>query len=354
MNAPLVRIASVVKRFAGEAALDRVSLDIARGAFTVLLGPSGSGKTTLLNAIGGFLSPDEGEISIDGESMIGLPPARRPTTTVFQDYALFPHMSIGANVGFGLRMRGLARAERDAKARETLRLVGLDAAFDRKPHQLSGGQRQRVALARALVVEPKVLLLDEPLGALDLKLRRQMQDELKLLQKRVGTTFVHVTHDQEEAMALADTLVVMNKGRIEDMGPAEHVYARPASLFTAGFMGEVSVLDGRVGGTDRVDWAGGALPIAPPQAVGTQVKIAVRPEGFVLGEPVEGTVSLGLIRVREVVFQGASKRVLGDIGSDAAPIPVIVRTDAGAPVAQGAHVSLAAKIGALLVYPEAS
>ncbi len=234
------------------------------------------------------------------------------------------------------------------------RLVGLEATFDRKPHQLSGGQRQRVALARALVVEPKVLLLDEPLGALDLKLRRQMQDELKLLQKRVGTTFVHVTHDQEEAMALADTLVVMNKGRIEDMGPAERVYARPATLFTAGFMGEVTVLSGRVAGADRVEWAGGAVPIAAPQTVGTQVKIAVRPEGLVLGVPVDGTVSLGLIRVREVVFQGASKRVLGDIGPDVAPIPVIVRVGAEVPVEEGSRVPLAAKLGSLLVYPEAS
>ncbi len=170
---------------------------------------------------------------IGGEDCTAVSPAKRPTTTVFQDYALFPHMSVGGNVGFGLRMQGVDAATRAARAREALALVGLAAAFDKKPHQLSGGQRQRVALARALVVEPAVLLLDEPLGALDLKLRRQMQDELKAIQKRVGTAFIHVTHDQEEAMALADHCVVMNDGRIEDEGPPERVYARPATRFSA-------------------------------------------------------------------------------------------------------------------------
>ena len=171
----------------------------------MLLGPSGSGKTTLLSILGGFLAPDRGRVLIKGQDCTGLAPARRPTATVFQDYALFPHMSIGANVGFGLRMKGVAKAARDETARAMLEVVGLASSFDKRPHQLSGGQRQRVALARALVVEPAVLLLDEPLGALDLKLRRQMQDELKAIQKRVGTAFIHVTHDQEEAMALPTT-----------------------------------------------------------------------------------------------------------------------------------------------------
>ena len=208
----LASVNTLSMHYGPTAALDDVSLAIPHGSYTVLLGPSGSGKTTLLSILGGFLQPTSGTVTIEGADCTLMPPAQRPTATVFQDYALFPHMSVGNNVGFGLRMRGADKAARDQKARAMLSTVGLPDAFDKKPHQLSGGQRQRVALARALVVEPHILLLDEPLGALDLKLRRQMQDELKALQRRVGTAFVHVTHDQEEAMALADHIVVMNKG----------------------------------------------------------------------------------------------------------------------------------------------
>ena len=206
----LVSIDHVSHSFGPTKVLDDVSLHLAPDSYTVLLGPSGSGKTTLLSILGGFLNPEQGRVMIRGQDCTAMAPAKRPTATVFQDYALFPHMTIGGNVGFGLRMKGVAKAERDAKARAMLDVVGLAAAFERKPHQLSGGQRQRVALARALIVEPAVLLLDEPLGALDLKLRRQMQDELKAIQKRVGTAFIHVTHDQEEAMELADRIVVLN------------------------------------------------------------------------------------------------------------------------------------------------
>ena len=246
MTAPLVDIRAVSHRFGQLAVLKNVSLRIEPGSYTILLGPSGSGKTTLLSILGGFVTPSEGKVFIRGEDCTAVPPAKRPTTTVFQDYALFPHMSVGSNVGFGLRMQGVDGSTRSANAREALALVGLASAFDKKPHQLSGGQRQRVALARALVIEPAVLLLDEPLGALDLKLRRQMQDELKAIQKRVGTAFIHVTHDQEEAMALADHCVVMNDGRIEDEGPPERVYARPATRFSATFMGESTILAGKV------------------------------------------------------------------------------------------------------------
>ena len=307
----LVEIAKVSRHFAGVAALDRVSLEIPAACYCVLLGPSGSGKTTLLNILGGFLEPSSGAIRIDGVDVTGASPQSRPTTTVFQDYALFPHMSCGDNVGFGLRMRGLASSERNVKARAALDLVGLPDAFGRKPHQLSGGQRQRVALARALVVEPQVLLLDEPLGALDLKLRRQMQDELKALQKRVGAAFVHVTHDQEEAMALADLVVVMNQGRIEDIGPPERVYARPASRFTASFMGESLLAEGRVVERDG-DWlivesAFGRLRGVGEGAPGAAVTIAIRPENITrggLGQP------LGSFDVEEVWFQGAFVRAL--------------------------------------------
>jgi spermidine/putrescine transport system ATP-binding protein len=239
MAEPIVRLAGLCKRYDGAAAVERLDLEIGAGEFLVLLGPSGSGKTTILSMIGGFAAPTEGRVVIAGEDVTELPPAKRPTATVFQDYALFPHMSVRSNVAFGLAMRKVPKPERQLRAEEMLKLVGLEGFGGRGVHQLSGGQRQRVALARAIAVEPKVLLLDEPLGALDLALRRQMQEELVRIQKRLGTTFVHVTHDQEEAMSIADRVVVMNRGRVEDVGPPSRVYLRPASLFTAAFMGEM-------------------------------------------------------------------------------------------------------------------
>ncbi|MGE3876564.1 MAG: ABC transporter ATP-binding protein [Parvibaculaceae bacterium] len=306
MMTPLVQVKNVSQRFGSMRALDDVSLDISARSYTVLLGPSGSGKTTLLSILGGFLEPSEGQVLIAGEDCTTMPPAKRPTTTVFQDYALFPHMTVGNNVGFGLRMRGMAASERAKRAREVLTLVGLAEAFDKKPHQLSGGQRQRVALARALVVEPSVLLLDEPLGALDLKLRRQMQDELKAIQKRVGTAFVHVTHDQEEAMALADHCVVMNHGRIEDEGPAERVYSQPRSRFSATFMGESTIFSGRVTSAHEIETAFGAWRLAGDAGIGTEVALAIRPEHVVIGN---GPLALGRAKVGDVVFQGSFKRV---------------------------------------------
>jgi spermidine/putrescine transport system ATP-binding protein len=287
-----VSIRTVSQRYGSATALDAVSLEIAAGEFVVLLGPSGCGKTTLLNLIAGFAEPTGGRILIGGRDMAGVPPKDRPTTTVFQDYALFPHMSLRDNVAFGLRMQGLGRARRHATADGMLALVGLAGRGDRRPHELSGGQRQRVALARALAVEPDVLLLDEPLGALDLKLRRQMQDELKAIQRRVGTTFVHVTHDQEEAMAIADRIVVMNEGRIEDHGPPREVYLRPKTLFTAGFMGEVN----------RIPVSGGRAPFGPvPVADGT---LCLRPEA--IGST--GAVPIGPCRVEDAAFFGTHVR----------------------------------------------
>jgi spermidine/putrescine transport system ATP-binding protein len=298
----LASIENISMRYGALNALDDVSLAIAPGSYTVLLGPSGSGKTTLLSILGGFLQPTAGRVLIKGEDCTEVVPAKRPTATVFQDYALFPHMTVGDNVGFGLRMRRVAKAERDERARAMLETVGLPDAFAKKPHQLSGGQRQRVALARALVVEPQLLLLDEPLGALDMKLRRQMQDELKALQKRVGTAFVHVTHDQEEAMALADQIVVMNAGRIEDVGAPERVYAKPATQFTANFMGESS----RFG------------------------DVAVRPEHVVLGQGFDAVVT-------DVVFQGSFKRVTARLESGET---VFARVEAESAVATGERVKL--------------
>ncbi|MGF1608873.1 MAG: ABC transporter ATP-binding protein [Kiloniellales bacterium] len=313
-----VEIRGVTQRFGSVTALKGIDVAVEAGRFAVLLGPSGCGKTTLLSILGGFLTPSEGRVLIGGRDVTFLPPARRPTTTMFQDYALFPHMSLGANVGFGLRMRGMARAPRDVRARELLALVGLEGAFHRKPHELSGGQRQRVALARALAVEPDVLLLDEPLGALDLKLRRQMQDELKAIQRRVGTTFIHVTHDQEEAMAIADEIIVMNHGVIEDYGPPERVYLRPRSAFAAGFMGEINMLDGSVEavGDEAVTVATPLGRLALPAAsfgglaptLGLAVKLGVRPEHIRPDLDPAGALDLGQAEIADEAFFGTHHR----------------------------------------------
>lgn len=223
-------------------AVDGVDLTIAKGAFFAMLGPSGSGKTTCLRLISGFESPTAGEICIFGENVSNTPPHLRNVNTVFQDYALFPHMNVRDNVAYGLMVKGIGKSQRYAKAEEMLALVHLDAYGSRKPGQLSGGQRQRVALARALVNEPKVLLLDEPLGALDLKLREAMQDELKSLQQRLRITFVFVTHDQHEALSMADSLAVFNEGKIAQIGTPAEIYAQPKTRFVADFVGSSNVL----------------------------------------------------------------------------------------------------------------
>jgi putative spermidine/putrescine transport system ATP-binding protein len=239
---PAVRFVNVCRRFGSVRAVDGVTLDIAEGEFFAMLGPSGSGKTTCLRLIAGFEQPNEGHIEIFGETAEGVPPYKRNVNTVFQDYALFPHMTVGENVAYGLRIKGVPRAEREAKAKAALAMVKLAGYEDRRPAQLSGGQRQRVALARALVNGPKVLLLDEPLGALDLKLREQMQEELKALQKELGITFVFVTHDQGEALSMADRVAVFNDGKIIQVGVPDDVYERPRSRFVADFVGSSNVL----------------------------------------------------------------------------------------------------------------
>jgi putative spermidine/putrescine transport system ATP-binding protein len=244
---PDVRLVDLTRRFADVTAVDRVSLDIARGEFFTLLGPSGSGKTTTLRLIAGFEQPNGGRVELAGRDVTSRPPYARDVNTVFQDYALFPHMTVRENVEYGLRIRKVARAERRTRAEEALVMVRLEGHGDRKPAQLSGGQRQRVALARAIVNRPQVLLLDEPLGALDLKLRQEMQTELKRIQSEVGITFVYVTHDQEEALTMSDRLAVFDAGRIEQVGTPADVYERPANEFVAGFVGVSNVVerDGR-------------------------------------------------------------------------------------------------------------
>jgi putative spermidine/putrescine transport system ATP-binding protein len=246
-TAPDISVRGLTKRYGDVVAVDGVDLDIAAGEFFTMLGPSGSGKTTTLRMIAGFEIPDEGTIELAGQDVSRLPPYDRPVNTVFQDYALFPHMSVLANVEYGLMVKKVGKTERRRRALEALEMVRLGGFGGRKPAQLSGGQRQRVALARAIVNRPRVLLLDEPLGALDLKLRQEMQIELKSIQRGVGITFVYVTHDQEEALTMSDRIAVFNQGRIEQVGPPAKVYEHPQSEFIAGFVGVSNVIerDGR-------------------------------------------------------------------------------------------------------------
>jgi spermidine/putrescine transport system ATP-binding protein len=279
-----VRIDRVTKRFHDVVAVDELSLDVRRGEFFSLLGPSGCGKTTTLRMIGGFEEPTSGTILLADQDVTALPPYKRNVNTVFQSYALFPHLSVYENVAFGLRRRRVASAQiRDQVAR-MLELVELPGYESRRPAQLSGGQQQRVALARALINRPQVLLLDEPLGALDLKLRKQMQIELKRIQTEVGITFIYVTHDQEEAMTMSDRIAVMRGGRIEQLGPPEELYERPATAFVAGFLGVSNLLDGEVEGLDgsyaSVRVSDGTFLRAPRPAVdgARRLRIGVRPE----------------------------------------------------------------------------
>ena len=287
---PDIRLHGVSKRFGETLAVDRLDMEIERGAFYALLGPSGCGKTTTLRMIGGFEDPSEGRIELAGEDITDRPPFRRDVNTVFQSYALFPHLSVERNVAFGLERRKVDKAEVRRRVGETLDLVQLHGLGRRKPGQLSGGQQQRVALARALVNRPRALLLDEPLGALDLRLRKQLQIELKRIQQEVGITFVHVTHDQEEAMTMADRIAVMSDGRIEQEGDAVELYERPRTAFVANFLGVSNLIEGRVhsaaGDLVEVDTHDGArlhVPAARVQApAGQPVRAGVRPEKIAL------------------------------------------------------------------------
>jgi spermidine/putrescine transport system ATP-binding protein len=298
-----IRLDRVIKRFDDVLAVDDVSLEIERGSFFALLGPSGCGKTTTLRMIGGFEEPTGGTIFLGDEDVTGRPPYRRDVNTVFQSYALFPHLSIFENVAFGLRRRGVRGHDVRGRVTEILRLVGLSGMEKRKPRQLSGGQQQRVALARALVNKPRVLLLDEPLGALDLKLRKQMQLELKAIQHDVGITFVHVTHDQEEAMTMADRIAIMNSGRIEQLGTPGDLYERPETAFVAGFLGISNLLPGTVVGPEAVRLTDDTEVRVPPQVLTGRtgrVAVGVRPEKIRLGHVEENRLSGRLLETAYV------------------------------------------------------
>jgi spermidine/putrescine transport system ATP-binding protein len=286
VNTADVRLAEVTKRFDDVVAVDRLSLEIERGSFFALLGPSGCGKTTTLRMIGGFEEPTEGAIYLGDREVSGLPSYKRDVNTVFQSYALFPHLSVFENVAFGLRRRAVRGQTLRGRVLEMLRIVGLEGMEGRKPRQLSGGQQQRVALARALVNKPQVLLLDEPLGALDLKLRKQMQLELKAIQHDLGITFVHVTHDQEEAMTMANKIAVMNHGRIEQLGAPTELYETPATAYVAGFLGVSNLIPGTISGAETVRLRRGPEVRVPRDALAGrtgEVAVGIRPEKIELG-----------------------------------------------------------------------
>jgi len=317
---PAVRMLEVVKRFGSVTAVDELTLSIEPGTFVTLLGPSGCGKTTTLRMLAGLEQPTSGQTWIYGRDVALVSAHERPTSMIFQDYALFPHLNVLDNVAFGLKVRGVPRSERHRRAREMLDTLGLRDLGERMPRQLSGGQRQRVAMARSLILEPKVLLLDEPLGALDAQVRRQLQVELRQLQRRLGLTFVYVTHDQEEAMALSDRVLLMNRGRIVQDGPPEDVYRHPLTTFVARFLGDCNLLRGSPGpaeddrvvihleklGPVRVDrrWAGALAQLRDA------VTVTLRPENVTLAAAGHGRVDG---EVRDRTFLGANTRYLLDV-----------------------------------------
>ena len=317
---PDLEVDRVTKRYGAQAAVDALSLSVAHGSFFSILGPSGCGKTTLLRIVAGFLEPDAGEVRIGGRSMHGVPPNRRPVNMVFQHLALFPMMSVGENVGYGLARRGVARAEIASRVAAMLERVGLPGAADRRIDQLSGGQRQRVAIARSLVLEPTLLLLDEPLGALDLKLREHMKIELKQLQAGFGTTFVYITHDQSEALVLSDHVAVMNAGRFEQVGTPQELYYQPRTPFVAGFVGANNRVSGRVARLDaevaEIVTADGLVVRARTSgalAAGDPAEAYVRPEVVDLARdaaelPPAAQRFSG--RVESLLFDGANSAVL--------------------------------------------
>jgi spermidine/putrescine transport system ATP-binding protein len=333
---PSVTLRGVTKRFGDFAAVSGMDLDIPRGQFFTMLGPSGCGKTTTLRIIAGFEEPTEGTVLLDGDDVTGLPPFRRATNTVFQSYALFPHMSVEKNVAFGLERQSVSRDEVRSRVAEELERVGLSAEAKRKPRQLSGGQQQRVALARALVNRPAVLLLDEPLGALDLKLRKQLQVELKRIQQDVGITFVYVTHDQEEALTMSDRIAVMNRGVVEQLDDPEEIYERPRTTFVAGFIGVSNLMPGEVvssgSGISQIQLDAGPTVRAGAAGVspGERAHAVVRPEKLELhalnGAAGDGRASVEG-RVESSLYLGTATQVTVTLADGTRMTVLVPNTD---------------------------
>jgi spermidine/putrescine transport system ATP-binding protein len=335
---PDIRLEEVTKRFDDVVAVEGVTLEIPRGSFFALLGPSGCGKTTTLRMIGGFEEPTEGTIFLGDRDVTGLPPYRRDVNTVFQSYALFPHLSIFENVAFGLRRRGIRGQDLRKQVTRILELVQLSGFERRKPRQLSGGQQQRVALARALVNSPRVLLLDEPLGALDLKLRKEMQLFIKALQHDLGITFIHVTHDQEEAMTMADTIAVMNAGRIEQLGSPDDLYEHPTTPFVARFLGVSNLLEGQAEGDGAVRLADGTV-LRTRAAAGRSgpVAVGIRPEKIRLGGSEENSLAG---KVRERAYIGVSTQYIVETAHGAITVYVQNTDPSAGAVQPGDQVTL--------------
>ncbi|MGI5241880.1 ABC transporter ATP-binding protein [Dactylosporangium sp. CA-139066] len=350
MTETLVRIDAISRRFGEVRALEHVSLEIRQGEFFALLGPSGCGKTTLLRILAGFEHPDSGSVTLDGADLLAVPPHRRPVNLMFQSYALFPHMSVAKNIAYGLERERLPKAEIRERVDAVLTTVGLTGLARRRPNQLSGGQRQRVALARAIVKRPRLLLLDEPLSALDKKVRAEMQLELKRLQHEVGITFVVVTHDQEEAMSLADRIAVLSEGRVRQIDAPVPLYERPADLFVADFIGANNLVTG-VAAADGLHVPGvGVLPCpVPADAVGAGATLVIRPERVRLAA--DGSSAGGLAGVvRDVTFFGGTTRVAVQVtGLDR---PLLATVSGATTVAVGEQTRLAWSVGdAMLLGP---
>ena len=302
MNEPLIDLVNISKSFDGDMVLDDLCLSVKENTFVTLLGPSGCGKTTTLRIIGGFEKPDSGKVIFEGSDITKLPPNKRQLNTVFQKYALFPHMNIAENIAFGLKIKGKSKSYIDDKIKYALKLVNLDGFENRSVDSLSGGQQQRIAIARAIVNEPKLLLLDEPLGALDLKLRQDMQYELIRLKNELGITFIYVTHDQEEALTMSDTIVVMNQGYIQQMGSPEQIYNEPENAFVADFIGESNIVDGIMLQDELVEIFGAKFPCVDKGfGHNKPVDVVIRPEDIDLVKPEEGTLT-GV--VTHLIFKG--------------------------------------------------
>ena len=351
-----VELRKVTKKFGEVYAVNNLSLRVVSGTFLTLLGPSGCGKTTTLRIIGGFERPSAGDIYIMGKRISYDASAKRQTNMVFQDYALFPHKTVGQNIGFGLKMRRWKKSEIEFRVREILEMINLPDVYDRMPYQLSGGQQQRVALARALILRPPVLLLDEPLGALDAKIRKQLQLELKLLQKEIGTTFIYVTHDQEEAMIMSDTIGIMHEGKLEQLGAPKDIYDNPQTMFVAKFLGECNIFEGKIIGAHRdmlkiKDGGGhvykvtnGSLKLADP--VGKRVCLVVRPEDLQIANAAAHCTNQIEGHVIERLYTGSVMRLIVDVEGN----KIVVDAHKGAAFSSSDPVQIGwnSKVGSLI------